>query len=115
MHIVGTPDELDKVKARAVLVMYGSQGCGVCIAIRPRIEALLAQHFPELEMAYVSCEDHPELCAQHGVFSLPALKLFLGGKISLELARSFSLKELQAGIERSYVAWRDARSSYPFA
>lgn len=109
MLTVSTTEELDRLKAGAVLVMYGSSRCSVCAAIRPRVEALLAERFPGLPLAYVGCEDHADLCAQHSVFSLPAIKLFLDNRVSLELARSFSLKELEAGLERSYALWQDTR------
>jgi len=113
MLTVSTTEELDRLKAGAVLVMFGSARCSVCTAIRPRIDELLAERFPGLPLAYVSCEDHADLCAQHSVFSLPALKLFLDNRISLELARSFSLKELEAGLERSYAPWQDTRLPLP--
>lgn len=89
--------------------MFGSAGCGVCAAIRPRVEALLADRFPGLPLAYVDCDANTDICAQHSVFSLPALKLFLEGRAVLELARSFRLKELEAGIERSYSLWQANR------
>ena len=113
MPTVLPPDMLDRARNGALLVMYGSPHCGVCTVMRPRIEALLAQRFPGLPLAYLSCEDAPETCAQHGVFSLPAIKLFLDGRVWLEMARSFSLKELEAGLERSYAPWRDSRPSSP--
>lgn len=106
MRTASAIEELDEMKAGAVLVMFGSAGCGVCAAIRPRVEALLADRFPGLPLAYVDCDANADICAQHSVFSLPALKLFLEGRAVLELARSFRLKELEAGIERSYSLWQ---------
>lgn len=109
MQTVTRMEELEQLKAGAVLVMYGSTRCTVCAVIRPRIEAMVAERFPGLAMAYVNCEESTALCAQHNVFSLPALKLFLSGSAWLELARSFSLKEVESGIERHYPAWQASR------
>lgn len=109
MQTASTIEELEKMKAGAVLVMFGSAGCSVCAAIRPRVEALLAERFPGLSLAYVNCDENADICAQHSVFSLPALKLFLEGRAVLELARIFRLKELEAGIERSYSLWQADR------
>ena len=72
---------------------------------------MLLERFPDLPLAYVNCDEHTELCAQHSVFSLPALKLFLSGTASLELARSFSLKQVEAGIERHYSLWHADQST----
>ena len=106
MQTVSSTELLDEMKRRAVLVMFGSSRCSVCAAIGPRIEAMVTRQFPALPLAYVNCDEQTEMCAQHSVFSLPALKLFLSGTASLELARSFSLKEVEAGIERNYSLWQ---------
>lgn len=92
----------------ALLLLFGGAHCGVCQAIRPRLQALVEQRFGAITLAYVDCEQTPAVCAQHSVFSLPVLRLYLDGQLALERARSFSLHEVQTEIERVYALWRAA-------
>lgn len=93
----------------ALLVLFGGAHCGVCQALKPKINQLIGERFPEIALAYVDCEQSREICAQQGVFSLPVLKLFIEGQMHLEMARNFSLQELAARIDRAYGLWQAAR------
>jgi thioredoxin-like negative regulator of GroEL len=92
----------------ALLVLFGGKRCGVCQSIKPRIEQMIAEQFPEVELRYIDCEQEPELCAQQGVFSLPVVKFFIDGQVYLELARNFSFSELAAQLERLVRLWKQA-------
>jgi thioredoxin 1 len=48
----------------------------------------------------------PGICAQHGVFTLPVVKLLVEGQVCLEMARSFSLQELTSQVDRIYRLWQ---------
>ena len=89
-----------RMASPACLVLFGGAHCGVCQAIRPRIEALMAEHFGAVALAYVDCADAPAVCAQQSVFSLPVLRLYVQGQLALEYARSFSLQQAMGDIER---------------
>lgn len=89
----------------AVFILFGGVHCGVCQVIKPKIEALLADDFPKVTFMYVDCEQQPDICGQAGVFSLPTVKLYLEGQLSLERSRVFSLKELAQDIDRLYRLW----------
>ena len=90
----------ERIAASALLVLFGGAHCGVCQAIRPRIESMVAQSFQQVAMAYVDCAQAPAVCAQQGVFSLPVLRFYLGGQLALERGRSFSLQEVGVEMER---------------
>ncbi len=90
----------ERIAVSALLVLFGGAHCGVCQAIRPRIESMVAQSFPQVAMAYIDCAQAPAVCAQQGVFSLPVLRFYLGGQLVLERGRSFSLQEVGAEMER---------------
>lgn len=89
-----------RIAAPALLVLYGGAHCGVCQAIRPRLEALVAEHFADIPLAYVDCAQAPAVCAQQGVFSLPVLRFYVQGQLALEYGRSFSLHEVAAQMQR---------------
>lgn len=90
-----------------VFILFGGAHCGVCQVIKPKLERLLTDNFPEIEWLYVDCEQQPEICGQSGVFSLPTVKFYLEGQLSLEMSRVFSLSVLAQDIERLYRLWKD--------
>ena len=101
MESITTELQLHERRAgQALLVLYGGAHCGVCQAIRPRIEAQMAEHFGTVALAYVDCAEAPAVCAQQGVFTLPVLRLYVQGKLTLEYARSFSLQQVWGDMER---------------
>ena len=112
MDHITSAEQLEALKqhqtAPALLILFGGAHCGVCQAIKPRLESLMAQQFPDIALAYVDCALLPGCCAQHGVFTLPVVQLFMEAQLCLERARSFSLQELGAQIERVYRLWQDA-------
>ncbi|MDO8718485.1 MAG: thioredoxin family protein [Polaromonas sp.] len=112
MHHITSAEQLDALKqnptAPALLILFGGAHCGVCQAIKPKLESLMAQQFPDIALAYVDCAVLPGCCAQHGVFTLPVVQLFMEGQLCLERVRSFSLQELSAQIARVYRLWQDA-------
>ncbi|MBK5204110.1 MAG: thioredoxin family protein [Polaromonas sp.] len=111
MQIIATKSQLEPLKAGpALLVLFGGAHCGVCQVIKPRIESVMAQHFPEIALAYVDCEETPDICAQHGVFTLPVVKLLIEGQVCLEMARSFSLQELTLQVDRIYRLWQESKN-----
>ena len=101
MQAITTAEDLQLLRANsALLVLWGGAHCGVCQAIRPRLEALMAEHFAAAALAYVDCADAPALCAQEGVFSLPVLRFYVHGQLALEYARSFGLQQVLGDIEQ---------------
>lgn len=94
---------------QAVFILFGGAHCQVCNALRPKLAAMLAQEFPELEAVYVDCAQSPGLCAQYGVFSLPVAQAWIeGGKVA-EAARAFGIAELRQQLARPYALWRAGR------
>ena len=101
MQAITTADDLQLLSSHpALLVLWGGAHCGVCQAIRPRLEALMAEHFVAAALAYVDCAAAPALCAQQGVFSLPVLRFYVQGQLALEYARSFSLQQVLGDVQR---------------
>jgi thioredoxin-like negative regulator of GroEL len=104
-------ESLQEMKANgAVFILFGGEHCNVCHSLRPQLAAILAKHFPNMQAVYIDCEASPEICAQHSVFSLPAVKVYIEGMLITEDARAFSVSELKARIERPYRIWQTSRS-----
>ena len=94
----------------ALFLLFGGPNCNVCKNLRPRLKALVEEHFPDMHGAYVDCEASPEICAQYGVFSLPVVKVYMEGMLIVEEAGAFSLKQLVQTLERPYSMWTSVRS-----
>lgn len=105
MHSLNTIDAFNHFVQQhpACLLLFGGVDCGVCQTLKPRIEQLCTEHYPQLNTAYIDCQqDGRALCAQQSVFSLPVVEWWFGGQCGGRLARSFALGELKAEIERPY-------------
>ena len=104
-----THQQIEHLKTtQAVLLLFGGSRCGVCQAIKPKLEDLMAQRHPEIVLVYVDCENSLAICAQHGVFSLPVVQFYIEGRLYLERGRSFSLVELSDQMERIVLLWKAA-------
>lgn len=112
MKTIANSEVLESMKSDgAVFILFGGEHCTVCQALRPRLTGLIAQRFPEMRAVYVDCEASPEIGAQHGVFSLPVVQVFIEGMKVAEDARAFSISGLMERIERPYGMWMESRET----
>ncbi|MDC0965757.1 thioredoxin family protein [Candidatus Thioglobus sp.] len=104
MNQLESQAQLDTLKREneAVLILFGGAHCGVCQTIKPQIDEKFCQKFPDLAMVYIDCEQLQEVCAQHGVFSLPVVQVFFMGQKFIEEVRGFSLLALEQEIDNVY-------------
>ncbi|MCG6936729.1 MAG: thioredoxin family protein [Gammaproteobacteria bacterium] len=110
MHEITDIERLEEMKSSgAVLILFGGKQCHVCQVLRPKLENMLQSHYPDMQAAYVDCETSADICAQHGVFSLPVVKVYIEGMQISEFARSFSVDQLRQSIYRSYTMWHESR------
>jgi thioredoxin-like negative regulator of GroEL len=101
-------DVLQQMKAGgALFILFGGEHCNVCQTLRPQLAAMLEEHFPKIQRVYIDCEKSPDICAQHCVFSLPVVNVYIEGMLVAEEARAFSLSGLMQRIERPYVMWQE--------
>lgn len=82
----------------AHLVMFGAEHCGVCQVIWPQLLVALDERWSSLKLHYIDCGKHQENCAQHGVYSLPVVRLYFDGRLYLEKMQVFSLGPFIADI-----------------
>lgn len=112
MQTVTDADMLERLRSTdAVFILFGAASCQVCHALRPQLEALLAQDFPDLRGVYIDCARTPALCAQHGVFSLPVVQVYIEGSRVAAAARAFGVQELRRQLQRPVALWRAGRAA----
>jgi thioredoxin-like negative regulator of GroEL len=84
-----------------VLVYFGGDNCGVCTAMKPKIQGLL-KHYPKIKSAQVDVEKSVALAAAYNIFTIPVILLFIEGKELIREARHISLQDINTKIERYY-------------
>lgn len=111
MQPLSDGDLLEQLKSDGVvIILFGGEHCAVCRSLRPQLESILATRFPSMNAAYIDCEKSPDICAQHHVFALPAVSVYIEGKLNIEEARVFSLTELMRRMERTYTLWIESKN-----
>ena len=87
----------------AVLLLFGGKHCGVCQAIKPQLETLVRDEFPELLAVYIDCQEQAgALCAARSIFALPVVQLWFEGRHFESFAKVFSLGQIRAAVARPY-------------
>ncbi|MEJ1298525.1 MAG: thioredoxin family protein [Candidatus Sedimenticola sp. (ex Thyasira tokunagai)] len=86
----------------ALLVWFTAPGCNVCRDLKPRVADMIANSFPRTTMKEVNCEEAREVAAQHQIFTVPSLLIFLDGAEFIRKSRNFSVPQLAAELQRPY-------------
>ena len=103
-YILNSIEEFENIKnTQKAFVLYITDGtCNVGENIAPKLEKLIADHFPKLKMYYSYTSNTPEISAQLSIFTIPTLLVYFEGKLTIQKSRTFSLQELTTEIDRYY-------------
>lgn len=86
----------------AVAVYFSAPNCGVCLALKPKVEMLFSKRFPLIKFVHIQVDKSPVIVGAYRVFSAPTLLVFFDGKESLRKVRLMGIEELRKKIERPY-------------
>lgn len=93
---VKTKAELDAAVASGnALVDFWATWCGPCQMMGQRIEAELLPAMPDLKVVKVNVDEAPELAAQFGIMSIPALFCYKNGVKTAEFVGVTDTAEIQ--------------------
>ncbi len=93
----------DLVQQSPISVLYFSgPDCGVCQALKPRVEALLAERFPRVQAGYIDLAQLPQASGEYLVFAVPTLICYFDGREGPRLSRAFGLGEVEQALARAY-------------
>ena len=104
MDIVNSLAELEQLKQEQLgFVLYITDGtCNVGENIGPKLEKLVVEQFPKMQLYYVYTSLTPDIAAQLSIFVIPTVLVFFDGKLSIQKSRTFSLEQLESDIVRYY-------------
>jgi thiol-disulfide isomerase/thioredoxin len=89
-------------KNPAVLAYFSTVDCNVCKVLKPKVEALFENEFPEFKLCYIETNRQPEVAAQNRIFSVPTIVIYFEGKEFVRKNRSFGIDELKKEVSRPY-------------
>lgn len=104
INTIDRAEELKKVvnTAENLLVYFYNDDCAPCVSLRPKVEQLIGERFPLMDLVYVDAKKFPELISQFQVYSFPVLIFFFEGKEYLRYSKYVSITELDSSIGRIY-------------
>ena len=86
----------------AILVYFQNDNCPPCMSLRPKVQTMIAEDFPKMNLTFINSFENPQLTAQFGVFAHPTLLVFFDGKEYFRASKYISTQELSQKIERPY-------------
>ncbi len=86
----------------ASLFYISAPQCGVCSVLKPQIERVITEQFPQIELYSIDSEKAPEISAQMSIFTVPTVLIFIDGQEFVRFSRNISISQLVEQIKRPY-------------
>ncbi|WP_010664518.1 thioredoxin family protein [Marinilabilia salmonicolor] len=104
MNTISSIDHFNEVvkEEAAILVYFSHEQCNVCKVLKPKVQSLLEEKFPQMAMYYSDTVNQAEVAAQNRVFAVPTVLVFFDGRETYRFSRNIGLGELEQSIQRPY-------------
>ena len=93
--------EQEVVKSEKItLVDFWAPWCGPCQMMGPIIDELAKEVGDKFKVGKLNVEENPQTAEKFGIMSIPAIKIFQGGKIVKEFTGTQSKMILKSELEK---------------
>jgi len=89
-------------KNPAVLLYFYNDNCAPCRVLRPKVQQMVEEEFPNVKFYLVNTEQEAIISAHYGIFASPTLLIFFEGKEYIRESKNISISELHDKIDRIY-------------
>lgn len=91
--------------SKVELFYIWQEGCGVCAALKPKLLALMAKDFPQVQIHLIRASEHRSSLAQLRVLSVPVILLVVEEREYYRANGLVSLGEIGRKLEPVYDAY----------
>lgn len=88
--------------AENIILFFSNDICSVCEPLFDKLQKLVIEDFPRLDIKKISIVENPQYRAKYNVYSSPLIILILEGKEFFRFGGNTSLYELKQKIGRLY-------------
>lgn len=104
-HII-TYNSIEKLKSmfsnNIVLLFFNTTSCSVGEALESKVEKLITQRFPEIDICLIDINENPLISAHFNAFVEPTILVLFDGKEFIRESRNISIQNLAERIDRPY-------------
>ncbi|MFA5972654.1 MAG: thioredoxin family protein [Lentimicrobiaceae bacterium] len=86
----------------AILLYFYNDSCAPCKVLRPKVQELVKNEFPEMDFLLINAEQYLTTAAEYGVFASPTILVFFEAKEYIRESKNISISELHSKIDRIY-------------
>jgi len=91
----------------SIMLYFSGKNCGVCTALKPKIQAAFQKHFPKTKQVFISADKYPQIAAHFNIFTIPSVLVFFDAKETKRESRHISVEKLIESNQRHYKMFFD--------